>query len=112
MIFKSIKQLKKEIDNKDEGCKAKKVYTTEGGAVRFYTCGRMKKCPNCEDYLIELEAQISQTKEIVKMIEEKNKEYEKHWLDARKKGDKQAEDIFYNTYSNLQEILTKIKGEK
>ena len=59
----------------------------------------------------ELEAQISQTKEIVKMIEKKSKEYEKHWLDAKRKGDKQAEDIFYNTYSNLQELLAKIRGK-
>ena len=68
--MKTIKQLEKEIDNKDEGCKAKKIYTTEGGAVRFYTCGRMKKCPNCEDYLIELQAQLSYAKAIKKMIEE------------------------------------------
>lgn len=47
--------------------------------------------------------------EIIKLIESKQKEYEKHWLKANKIGDKGAEDIFYNTYHNLSEILNKIK---
>ena len=47
--------------------------------------------------------------EVDKVIGKKIGEYEKHWLKAKKDGDKEAEDIFYNTYSNLEELKKEIE---
>jgi len=55
-------------------------------------------------------SRLDQAREICKVIESKVKKYNKYWLDAHKKGEHQSEDIFYNTLSNFEELLSKIKG--
>lgn len=107
MKFKSIKQLEKEIEGFEQEAKEQGWSGDEEKDWISDFIGER----DLHTYF-ELKAQLSQTKEIVKIIEKKSKEYEKYWLDAHKKGDKQAEDIFYNTYSNLQELLAELKGEE
>ena len=67
--MKSIKQLEKNIERIDKGCKTKKTYIVEGGGIKFYTCGKVKKCFSCELFLIQLSACLGNQKEMIKEIE-------------------------------------------
>ena len=55
-------------------------------------------------------SRLDQAREICKVIESKVKKYNKYWLDAHKKGEHQLEDLYYNTLSNFEKLLSKIKG--
>ncbi len=92
-----IEELKKEMDKEEK----RDIYS--GDLVRMYS--KLKLLQSQLDSLIEM------NKLWLDRIDEKIKEYEKYWLDARKEGDKQAEDIFYNTYSNLKELKSEDENE-
>ncbi len=90
------------IKEKEKGCGLKM-------SLGSPTCEKDCLCDDCE---LELKALKQMNKLWLNRIDKKIKAYEKYWLDARKEGDKQAEDIFYNTYSNLEELKSQeVKNE-
>ena len=62
-------------------------------------------CPSCQAKLSIL---TEYDKSIKEMIEERVNFYKKLWLKAVDEQNKHQEDIFYNTYFNLKELLSKI----
>ena len=66
-------------------------------------------CPSCQAKLSIL---TEYDKSIKEMIEERVNFYKKLWLKAVDEQNKHQEDIFYNTYFNLKELLSKIGEEK
>ncbi len=84
---------------------------------RFVRISRASKgidaLQDCGNFLLEYdrrEAKLQTLQQVCEEIEKKLKKYEVFWLRAKDKGDKQAEDIFYNTYFNLKELLKKFQG--
>ncbi len=94
--MKTIKQLEQEIEEKKNGCGAKKQYGSNGN-FHFYTCGKKAKCPSCNENLIGLKATLKQTIAIKEMIE-------KHIMEDDYMG--------IDTKQSIKEILTKINGGK
>jgi len=75
---------------------------------RYFDMDRWKKLREME--YDRREAKLQTLQQVCEEIEKKLKKYEVFWLRAKDKGDKQAEDIFYNTYFNLKELLKKFQG--
>jgi len=63
MEFKNIKQLKKEI-----GCGKRVMYQDRENTARFFTCGKKKKCYNCELKEVEFQTLKQVCKEIKRNI--------------------------------------------
>jgi len=70
-------------------------------------CGK-DKLHYCEDCRAKLSILTEYDKAIKEMIEERVNFYKKLWLKAVDEQNKHQEDIFYNTYFNLKELLSKI----
>jgi len=62
MEFKNIKQLKKEI-----GCGKRVMYQDRENTTKFFTCGKKKKCYNCELKEVEFQTLKQVCEEIEKI---------------------------------------------
>ena len=101
--MKTPQQIKNEVE---KGC-GKYIGTWKTSQKIICGCytNMLELCPKCQAKLSIL---TEYDKSIKEMIEERVNFYKKLWLKAVDEQNKHQEDIFYNTYFNLKELLSKI----